>query len=166
MSPARIAQGIERTLDALLGLGVAVMVLAMIWQVVGRYVFSRAPGWSEELARFLMLWITMLGSAAALRGGGHLAVTSFVDSLRPRARAGVLMLRDAVMLGAAGVLLWWGAGFAQMNGVQESAAMEIPMTIPYGALPLGGALLIVMLALSRLLGGGFATQSSAEDAAF
>ena len=80
-----LARRIERVLDLLLGTAIFVMVAAMVWQVIGRYVFSKAPGWSEELSRFLMLWLTMLGAAAALRSGSHLSVTSLVDSL-PRAR--------------------------------------------------------------------------------
>ena len=161
-----LARGIERTLDALLGGGIAVMVVSMVWQVIGRYVFSRAPGWSEELARFLMLWITMLGSAAALRGGGHLAVTSLVDGLPARALRVVLALRDAATVAAAGLLVWYGFEFAQLNGAQESAAMEIPMTVPYAALPAGGALIVVMVALARWLDGGYATQPSGEGSAF
>lgn len=166
MTLADVARGIERTLDALLGCAIAVMVGSMIWQVIGRYLFHKAPGWTEELARFTMLWVAMLGSAAALRSGGHLAVTAFVDTLGPRALAVVLALRDAVMVAAAGLLAWQGFLFAQLNGAQESAAMEIPMSLPYAAMPVGGALIIVMVLLSRLLGAPFATQSSGEEGVF
>jgi TRAP-type C4-dicarboxylate transport system permease small subunit len=161
-----IARGIERTIDVLLGTAIAVMVCSMIWQVVGRYVFNKAPGWSEELARYLMLWLTMLGAAAALRSGGHLSVTSLVDSLGPRALSVVLAFRDAVMVGACGLLAWQGLLFAQLNGVQESAAMEISMTVPYAALPVGAALILVMVVLARLLGTPFATQAGAEEGVF
>jgi len=164
---APLAQAIERAIDVLLGIGIGVMVVALVWQVIGRYVFGHAPGWSEELARYLMLWITMLGSAAALRGGGHLSVTSLVDVLGPRALAVVLALRDAVMVAACGLLAWQGLLFAQLNGVQESAAMEIPMSLPYAALPVGAALIVVMVLLARLLGRPFATQpGSAEEGVF
>ena len=166
MTLQAIARGIERTLDLLLGSAIAVMVGSMIWQVIGRYVFNKAPGWSEELARFMMLWLTMLGSAAAVRSGGHLSVTALVDGLGPRALSVVLAFRDAVMVGACGLLAWQGLLFAQLNGAQESAAMEIPMTVPYAAMPAGAALIIVMVVLSRLLGAPFATQSGAEAGVF
>lgn len=166
MSAAALARGIERALDVLLGVGVAVMVGSMIWQVVGRYVFSHAPGWSEELARFLMLWITMLGAAAALRGGGHLAVTVLADALAPRLLSVLLALRDAVMVAASGLLAWYGWEFAVLNGAQESAAMEIPMSIPYAALPVGGALILLMVVLARLLGEPFARQAGNDEGVF
>ena len=163
MSPAGWARAIERGLDTLLGV---VMVGSLVWQVIGRYVFHKAPGWSEELARFLMLWLTMLGSAAALRGGGHLSVTVLLDSLGPRAVAVVLALRDAVMVAASGLLVWQGFLFARLNGAQESAAMEIPMTVPYAALPVGAALIVLMVLLSRLLGAPFASQACGEEGVF
>jgi TRAP-type C4-dicarboxylate transport system permease small subunit len=75
--------------------------------------------------------------------------------LPPAALAVVLALRDAALVATSGVLAWWGVLFAQMNGVQESAAMEIPMSIPYAALPAGAVLIILMVLLARLAGGTF-----------
>lgn len=163
---ATLARRIERTLDVLLGTAILVMVVSMVWQVIGRYVFSRAPGWTEELSRFLMLWLTMLGSAAALRSGSHLSVTSLVDALPPRVLAWALALRDAALVGAAGLLVWYGFLFARLNSAQESAAMDIPMTVPYAALPVGAALIIVMVLLARLLGAPFPTQAEGGEGTF
>ena len=163
---ATLARRIERTLDLLLGAAILVMVVSMVWQVIGRYVFSRAPGWSEELARFLMLWLTMLGAAAALRSGAHLSVTSLVDALPPRALAWALAFRDAALVGAAGLLAWYGFLFARLNGAQESAALEIPMSVPYGALPVGAVLIVVLVLLARLLGRPFPTQASDGEGTF
>lgn len=163
---ATLARRIERTLDALLGVAIGVMVVAMVWQVIGRYVFSHAPGWTEEASRFLMLWVTMLGAAAALRSGAHLSVTSLVDALPPRALAWALALRDAALVGAAGLLAWHGVLFARLNASQESAAMEIPMTVPYAALPSGAVLIITMVVLARVLGQPFPTQATDAEGVF
>lgn len=166
MKAASLARGIERALDVFLGAAIAVMVGSMIWQVMGRYVFGHAPGWSEELARFMMLWVTMLGSAAALRSGGHLAVTSFLDCLPEAGRAWVLAFRDAVMVGATGLVVWQGFLFARLNGDQESAALEIPMSVPYAALPAGAVLILLMVVLSRVLGAPFFSQAESEEGVF
>jgi TRAP-type C4-dicarboxylate transport system permease small subunit len=123
--------------------------------VFGRYVLSRAPSWSEELARYLMVWLTMLGAAAVLRSGSHISVTVLTDALPPRALRVVLALRDTAMVAASGVLAWWGMLFAKLNGAQESAAMEIPMTVPYAALPAGAALILLFVLLARLTRGPF-----------
>jgi TRAP-type C4-dicarboxylate transport system permease small subunit len=64
----------------------------------------------------------------------------------------LLALRDAAMMATAGVLGWAGFRFAEMNGVQESAALEIPMSIPYSAMCVGAVLMAAVLALARLGG--------------
>ncbi len=162
----RWAQAIERMLDGLLGTAILVMAVSMSWQVIGRYVFGKAPGWSEELCRFLMLWVAMLGSAAVLRRGGHLTVTALLDALPPRARTVLLALRDALVVMACGVLAWQGWLFAELNGAQDSAAMEIPMTVPYLAVPVGGVLIVLMVVLSRLLRKPFLAQADGGEGVF
>ena len=152
MSAARLAAAIERILDVLIAAALVAMAAAMVNQVFGRYVLERAPSWSEELAGFLMVWLTMLGAAAVLRGGGHISVTVLTDRLPPRLLRIALALRDTVMVATCGVLAWWGIGFARINGAQESAALEIPMTIPYAALPTGMVLIALMVLTARLAG--------------
>ena len=148
----RLAARLERLLDGLMAVALVVMLGSMLYQVFGRYVLDHAPSWSEELSRYLMVWLTMLGSSAVLRSGGHISVTTLTDNLSPGALAVVLGLRDAALVATSGILAWWGVLFAEMNGVQESAAMEIPMSIPYAALPVGALLIVVVVLLARLAG--------------
>jgi TRAP-type transport system small permease protein len=149
---SRVATRLEQGLDGVMALALVAMLGSMLYQVFGRYVLDHAPGWSEELARYLMVWMTMLGSASVLRSGGHISVTTLTDRLPPRALAWMLAIRDAALVATSGVLVWWGILFAEMNSVQESAAMEIPMTLPYAALPVGALLIVVIVLLARLGG--------------
>lgn len=148
----RLVTALERVLDLTLAAMVAAMVGIVIWQVFARYALHRAPGWSEELARYLLVWITTLGAAAVLRGGGHISVSWFVLRLRGRARAAVLALRDLAFAATLLLLVVNGFEYAEVNAAQESAAMEVPMNLVYLGLPLGAALTLVVLALSRLAG--------------
>lgn len=149
MAFSRVADTVERLLDALLLLAIAVMVVSICWQVFGRFVLNHSPGWTEEVARFLMAWITLLGSAAVLRRRGHIAVTFVIDLLpRPVALA-VGLLRDLLILVMAGALGWYGYAFAMIGGRRDSAALEIPMFYPYLAIPVGAALIALLLLLSR-----------------
>jgi len=152
--PAAIAWAvrIERVLDVVLGLMLLAVAMSLFYQVFGRYVIGRAPAWTEEVARMLVAWMAMLGTAACLRSGGHIAVGALVDAVSPKVRAVLLALRDAAMMATAGVLGWAGFRFAEMNGVQESAALEIPMSIPYSAMSVGAVLMAIVLALARLGG--------------
>lgn len=146
------AMRIERALDVVLGLMLLVVALTLLYQVFGRYVIGRAPAWSEELARMLVAWMAMLGTAACLRSGGHIAVGALVLAVPAGVRAVLLGIRDAAMMAAAGVLAWAGFRFAAMNAAQDSAAMEIPMSVPYAAMCVGAVLMALVLALARLGG--------------
>ncbi len=149
MGFSRIADAVERLLDSLLLAAIAVMVVSICWQVFGRFVLNHSPGWTEEVARFLMAWITLLGTAAVLRRRGHIAVT-FVVELLPRSVAlAVGLLRDLLILAMAGALGWYGYAFAVIGGRRDSAALEIPMFYPYLAIPVGAALIALLLLLSR-----------------
>lgn len=143
---------IERVLDAVLGLMLLVLALTLFYQVFGRYALGRAPAWTEEVARMLLAWMAMLGAGACLRNGGHVAVGALVNVVPPRARAVLLAIRDAAVMATAGMLVWAGARYALLNADQESAALEISMSIPYSAMAIGGVLMAVVLALSRLGG--------------
>ena len=69
----RLIHFVERVLDKVLIVLFLFMVAAIVWQVFARYVLHAPTIWSEELARFLLVWITMLGSAYVLEHGEHVA---------------------------------------------------------------------------------------------
>lgn len=146
------ATRIERSLDMILGLILLTLVLALFYQVFGRYVIGRAPSWTEEVARMLVAWMAMLGTGACLRDGGHVAVGVLVNSVTPRVRLVLLAIRDIAVMATAGVMGWAGVRFAMLNADQDSAALEIPMSIPYSAMAVGAVLVALLLSLARLGG--------------
>lgn len=148
----RLAQGIERLLDALLAIMLFIMVAAISYQIFGRYVLGHAPSWGEELARYLMVYVTMLGSAAELRKGGHITVTTMTDRLGPKGLRILLAVRDVAVVATCGLLINAGIGLATMMHRQSSPAFEIPMSIPYAAQPLGFALILILVVVARLAG--------------
>jgi TRAP-type C4-dicarboxylate transport system permease small subunit len=149
---ARVSAALARTLDILLAAMLAVLVASLSWQVFGRYVLDRAPSWSEELARFLLVWITMLGAAAVMRERGHIAVTTLPDSLPPLGRRVLGVVSDLVVLWVAWIVGLHGAALADLLSMQASPAFEVTMAVPYAALPTGAVLIAVMVVLRRLAG--------------
>lgn len=146
----KIAVAIERILDAVLLVALVVMVASITYQVFGRYVLNHSPSWTEEVARFLMAWITMLGSAAVIRSEGHIAVTVVAESLPPSLREAVRWLRDAIIIATAGALAWYGYGFALVGARRSSPALEISMYWPFLAISVGAAMIALLLVLHRL----------------
>ena len=141
-----------RLLSVLLAVALAVVAARGVYQGFRPYVLGRAPARAEELARYLLVWVTMLGSAAGISRGEHITVTVLTDRLSERGRRIVMAARDAVLVATCGVLVWYGVAYAQLNGAQESAAIEMPMTIPYLAVPVGGALIVLIVVVARLRG--------------
>lgn len=146
----KLATAIERGLIGVLLVVLTVMVTAIVIQIVGRYVFSTTPSWTEEIARMCMAWVTMLGSAALVRRDDHIAVTAMIDACPPALARALLALRDALILVMAGGLTYYGYGLALIGGRRTSPALDIPMFYPYLAIPVGAALIAVMLVLHRL----------------
>jgi TRAP-type transport system small permease protein len=140
---------LERLMDAMMAVALAIMVTTISYQVFGRYVLGKAPAWTEELTRFLLIWMTMLGSAASLRHGGHITVTFLVEMLNPFWQAIFLIIRDVFLVAVSGIFMYFGLKFAMLNGAQESAALEIPMMIPYAALPACGFLILLIVGVTR-----------------
>jgi TRAP-type C4-dicarboxylate transport system permease small subunit len=139
-----------------------VMLVSIFVQVVMRYVFSRAPAWSEELAVLMFSWATMGGLALGIREGFHVALTLVLDPLPPRVRSA--WLRAIALLTAAlgAFLVWAGWRFLDITSGSTSAAMEYPIELLNVMAPISGAL-IFLFALGHAVAPTLAPKL--EDAA-
>jgi TRAP-type C4-dicarboxylate transport system permease small subunit len=129
--------------------GAAMSVIVML-QILFRFVIYIPLPWSEELARYLMIWTGMVGSFVALREGRHIGVTLVVNRLPPRVAAGVAILVQVLTIVFLVILAKQGLALALINIHQLSPAMRIPMFFPYLAVPVGAALMIIELAAGVL----------------
>ncbi len=146
----RLSDKIAVVLNFMIASMLFVMCAVTVWQVFARYVLNDASSWSEEVARIMMTYMALIGSAVVIKTGGHVTVTVLLDRVNPGVLKWLLILRDLFMLFTLVVVAWSGFGFAQMNAVQLSAAMDLPMVYIYAALWLGAGLMILMLVLARL----------------
>lgn len=131
----------------------AVMSVVVLLQVFLRYVVRASLPWSEELARYLMVWIGLMGASIALREGRHVGVTFLVERARGPARKALTGLALLAILAFLWLLLDQGTVLLGNIWHQRSPAMSLPMVIPYAAIPLGALFMIVqtLLALGELL---------------
>jgi TRAP-type C4-dicarboxylate transport system permease small subunit len=158
----KLLDRIEKALDAVLVFMMIVMAGSVVLQVTSRYVFNNPTSWSEELARYLFVWITFLGAAVVIRKRRHVDVTVLTDRLPPSAAKVVYLVSDVAVLFMLGALTWAGAGLAIMAHRQLSAAMDLPMSLAYSAMPVGTGLMFVFLVATmiwewkegRRIGGG------------
>ena len=125
---------------------VPIMTGIIFLQVVLRYVFQSPFSWAEELARYLLIWITCLGSAYAIRDGMHISIGYLRSKLKGTAKTIVTVVVYVMTLGFFIYCIKEGMLFSFAQWTQRSTAMQIPMTIPYIAIPLGfGIMFLVAL---------------------
>ncbi|WFE75844.1 TRAP transporter small permease [Roseinatronobacter sp. S2] len=152
----RIATHAARVLaistEIIAGLLLITVTVLNLTQVGGRYFFSTGFSWTEEVMRYSMIWLMMLGSVACIFRLEHMGIEVLEGLVRPNL---VRFVKSALYSVAAifcVVILYYGLPLALRNAAQTAPASGIPMIIPYAALPVGAALMLVQVALSWLSG--------------
>lgn len=121
----------------------ALLSLFVVLQVVCRYALGTPLTWSEELARYLQIWMVMLGSAVMMRKGGHLAIDLVTASLPKKVKRGTDFIVFATIIVFFGIVCYEGI-FLTINAArQTSPAMNMPMSYVYASLPVGSALILM-----------------------
>lgn len=141
-------KGISKWLDVLLGPLCAavfvVLLLDVLWGVFTRYVMGDQARWTEELARFLMVWLAFLGAALAYTRQQHLGVDILVARMDPQARRISLLVEHAVVFLFAVLVLGYGGGglFLERHASgQTMPALGILKAWQYFCVPVSGVLI-------------------------
>lgn len=121
----------------------SVMCVTVFMQVIFRYVLHASLSWSEELARYLMVWLTFLGAALGVRYKSLIGMEVLVKALPKLMKRGVLELVTLFQLVFLAVVLVYSIKMTMMVHAQVSAAMLIPMSWAYVALPVGLSMMIL-----------------------
>lgn len=128
---AKLADLYFRSLKALVALCLALMVLLVLGNVVLRYVFNTGLTLSEELSRWLFVYLVFLGSIVALRERAHLGVDSLVTRLSPRGRRACLIASLLLMLWANWLLVKGSWAQTLINLETTAPASGAPVAIVY-----------------------------------
>lgn len=141
-------KNITKILDIVLKNALIILMTALVvsvsWQVVSRYVFASPSSWTEEVARFLLIWVGVLGAAYAFRTGVHLGLDVLPKKLEgASAQALKLFTLLAVMVFAVAVLIIGGGGLVALTWElkQYSAVLGLPIAYVYSVIPIAGALI-------------------------
>ena len=120
-----------------------VMAAVVFYQVFTRYVLNDAAGWTEEIARYLLIAVTFLGGAMAVRRNTHIQV-DFVYRFLPRAAGRVLsLLVDAVRAAFLGYACWLTWLLLNRIGGQPMAVIDLPVGWVFSAMLFGFALMFL-----------------------
>jgi len=134
---------IDRTLEYALFAILAVMAFTMAANVFCRFVLKFSLYWGDELTQVLMVWLTFLGAAVAMRDGAHYSLDYVSGKLRGRPRWLFLLSGKIITLVAVTLLLYWSV--ITTLGIRSwiMPAMECSRAWVYGACPVGCAFMLV-----------------------
>lgn len=133
----KVEQSVQNLLKWVLFLIMGTMTAVVLLGVLFRYVLEAPLPWSEELARYLMVWGASLGASVAFREGSHIAVRMLVDRLHGLSGEIVLKVTEVIVFIFMAIVMVEGFILAVKVNSQESPAMEISMTWPYLSIPIG-----------------------------
>ena len=137
----RLSLGVNRIIEYLLAVLGLLMALIVGAQVFARYVLNHSLFWSEELARFLLIWLTFLGAGVAYRRGAHASIEVIYQRLPGWGRRWAMAIVHLSALFFALVLIYYGTQFAHFVRNQISPALYLPKWIPHSIIPICGLLL-------------------------
>lgn len=139
----RISATLNRWIEILLfGLGFA-MALIVATQVFSRYALNHSLFWSEELARYMLVWLTFLGASTAYKRNLHPGVDVLVTRLPLPVQKAISILIHLISLGLFSVMVIYGLQFAYFVRAQISPALYLPKWTVFSIIPLTGTVLII-----------------------
>jgi len=142
---------VDRGLGWILVVLMSAMVLNVLWQVFTRFVLRSPSSYTEEIARYLLIWVGLLGASYAAGKRLHLAIDLLPARLEgPSKRYLALFIESCAFLFALFVLVVGGSRLVRLTLIlgQHSAALQVPLGYVYLALPLAGLLIMFYSAVS------------------
>jgi len=134
------------------GACLSVNVIVVLFGVIARYGFNASPIWTEELARFALVWAVLLAGAAAMRRGEHMQIDIVFDYLPGAAARLVDLLRRVVIFAVLVFMTLIGVYYAQKVAGMTTLAMNISRSFPTASIPAGMGLMLVQFLLIQIAG--------------
>lgn len=141
--------GIKNTLDkwvaTFLIFLMALMVINVSWQVASRYILKDPSSFTDELARYMLIWVGMLGAAYVAGKNEHLAIDILLSKMNPSNQFKIsVLIHCCVLIFALTAMVTGGVNLVYITLIlgQTSAALQIPLAYVYVIIPLSGLLVI------------------------
>ena len=137
----RLNSILEKILVVILG----VMVINVSWQVFSRYVLANPSSFTDELARYLMIWLGVMGTAYVSGKRLHVAIDILPDKLSPKRQVKLKKIINLIIiLFATLIFVVGGSKLVYLSYIlgQKSAALQIPLYVVYLCIPLSGLCIV------------------------
>ncbi|MGA9228102.1 MAG: TRAP transporter small permease [Mesobacillus sp.] len=134
---------INRVVGILLAAMLGVMSILIILQVISRFVINFPLTWSEELSRYLMIYIVFLGAGLAMRHNNLISIELLPELLSGNKRRAVIILVMIISIIFFAILFKQGIDILSMVKMQSSPGLQLSMSIPYASIPIGSFVLAI-----------------------
>ena len=141
----QIRSQLDKIIELLLVSILSAMVINVLWQIITRYFSASPSSFSDELARYLMIWLGLMGSAYVSGKKEHVSIDYFLKKLNHKKRILLNRLIDFIILFFAFFVMIIGGGhlvFVTIKLEQLSPSLQIPLGFVYSVIPLSGLIII------------------------
>jgi TRAP-type C4-dicarboxylate transport system permease small subunit len=149
----QLRKTVDKILANLLVIIMAVMVLNVLWQVASRFILGAPSSFTDELARYLMIWVGILGAAYISGRNMHVAIDVIPTRLsEPVQKRLMFIVRILIILFCVLAMVIGGSRLVYITYVlgQNSPALQVPLAVVYAVIPISG-LLIIYYKISDIL---------------
>ena len=142
---------LDKAILTFCGFALVIMVITVTWQVFSRYVLNDPSSFTEELSRYLMVWLGLLGASYLFGKKGHLAITLLADSIPSKLNTVLQLVINLLILSFVSLaMIRGGSQLISRTMEQYSPALHIPMGYVYFILPISGCLMILYVVMNML----------------
>jgi TRAP-type C4-dicarboxylate transport system permease small subunit len=154
-APAPPPRGLGAWFDWTIERGLAIVFISFtvlsFAQVIARYAFGRPITWTEEISRYLFVWVVFVGAGVAERSRAHVTLDFLVSRLSPRVRHWLDVLNAVLCVGMVLLLfVWYGWSLTVVSMRQESPFGGPPVGVAAMAIPIGGLLMVLNIVRAAL----------------
>lgn len=125
----------------------ALMSVLIVYQVVvrflGSYLDLELPRWTEELARYCMIWLVLIGASLAVRYSSLIGMEAIAERLSENRQRFLKILTILISMVLFVIMIVFGFEMLRHVSAQLSPGMKLPMVIPYAAVPVGGVFMLL-----------------------
>lgn len=134
----------ENFVKYLVGVLLAAMVAIVFWNVVSRYFLGASIAWSEEISRFMLIWIVFLGAGLAYVKDEHLALDILIKAVPKKVAQVMQVIADLGVLYAIYIIVVGGYNLTMQSWDWLTPAAAVPYAYVYLVIPMAGAAMLIM----------------------
>lgn len=145
INPSNFRGKLDKAVAHLLVVILGIMVLNVTWQVVSRYVFQSPSSFTDELSRYMLIWLGMLGAAYVAGKNDHLAIDILPQKLTGKPKMRLMVFIHIIIIAfVLPVMIMGGGNLVYITFVleQKSATLQVPLAYIYSIIPLSGILIL------------------------